>query len=37
MYIGASGAIAVSFAISGVPFTLNAANMSGNHFVQYAT
>ena len=36
MYLVASGVIAVSFAISGIPFTLNAANMSGNGFVQYA-
>jgi Family of unknown function (DUF6230) len=37
MYMVATGAIAVSFAISGIPFTLNAANLSGNGFVQYAT
>ena len=37
MYLVASGVIAVSFAISGIPFTLNAANLSGNGFVQYAT
>lgn len=36
-YLIAAGVIAVSFQMSGIPFTLNAANLSGNHFVQYAT
>lgn len=37
MFLVATGVIAVSFAISGIPFTLSASNLSGNHFVQYAT
>ena len=37
MYLVAAGVIAVSFSFSGIPFTLNADNMSGNGFVQYAT
>jgi Family of unknown function (DUF6230) len=32
-----TGVVAVSFAISGMPFKLSASNMSGNGFVQYAT
>ncbi len=32
-----SGVVAVSFAISGMPFKLSASNMSGSGFVQYAT
>ena len=36
-YLIASGVIAVSFSMSGIPFTLNASNLSGSHFVQYAT
>lgn len=31
-----SGVVAVSFAMSGLPFKLSAANMSGDGFVQYA-
>lgn len=31
-----SGVVAVSFAMSGLPFKLSASNMSGNGFVQYA-
>ena len=37
MVLVANGVIAVSLAISGLPFTLNAQNMSGHGFVQYAT
>jgi len=37
MVLVVNGVIAVSFAISGIPFTLGASNLSGNHFVQYAT
>ena len=37
VYLVASGAIAVSFAVSGVPFTLSATQLAGTHFVQYAT
>ena len=37
MYLVATGVIAVSFAISGIPFKLSASNLSGNGFVQYAT
>jgi Family of unknown function (DUF6230) len=33
----ANGVIAISLAISGIPFTLGAQNLSGNGFVQYAT
>lgn len=36
-YLIATGVIAVSFTMSGIPFTLNADNLSGNGFVQYAT
>lgn len=32
-----TGVVAVSFAISGMPFKLSATNMSGSGFVQYAT
>ena len=31
-----SGVVAVSFAMSGLPFKLSASNMSGDGFVQYA-
>jgi len=31
-----TGVVAVSFAISGMPFKLSASNMSGDGFVQYA-
>lgn len=31
-----TGAVAVSFAMSGLPFRLSASNMSGDGFVQYA-
>jgi hypothetical protein len=37
VYMAATGALAVSFQISGIPFTLNASNLSGDNFVQYAT
>jgi hypothetical protein len=37
VYLTASGAIAVSLQISGIPFKLSASNLSGNDFVQYAT
>lgn len=37
VYLVATGVIAVSFAISGIPFKLSASNLSGNNFVQYAT
>jgi hypothetical protein len=37
MYLVATGVIAVGFAISGIPFTLSASNLSGDNFVQYAT
>jgi hypothetical protein len=32
-----TGVVAVSFAISGMPFKLSATNLSGTGFVQYAT
>jgi len=35
-YLAASGALALSFAFSGIPFTLSATQLDGNHFVQYA-
>ena len=35
-YLGASGAFALSFSFSGIPFTLSADSLSGDHFVQYA-
>src|SRR5258708_12192509 len=31
----ASGSLAVSISISGIPFILNASNLSGTGFVQY--
>jgi len=37
MFLVASGVIAVSFQISGTPFTLKADNLSGTGFAQYAT
>jgi hypothetical protein len=37
VYMAATGALAVSFQMSGIPFTLNASNLSGDNFVQYAT
>jgi hypothetical protein len=37
MFLVATGAIAVSFQMSGLPFTLKADNLSGTGFVQYAT
>lgn len=37
VYLTATGAIAVSLQISGIPFKLSASNMSGDNFVQYAT
>lgn len=37
IYLTATGAIAVSLQISGIPFKLSADNLSGNDFVQYAT
>ena len=35
-YLGATGAFALSFSFSGIPFTLSADSLSGTHFVQYA-
>lgn len=35
-YLGMTGALAISFAFSGIPFTLSADELSGQHFVQYA-
>lgn len=35
-YLAASGALALSFAFSGIPFTLSASQLDGNNFVQYA-
>ncbi len=35
-YLAASGAFALSFAFSGIPFTLSATSLTGNNFVQYA-
>ena len=35
-YLAASGALALSFAFSGIPFTLSADSLTGNNFVQYA-
>jgi hypothetical protein len=37
VYLVATGVIAVSFAMSGIPFKLSASNLSGDNFVQYAT
>lgn len=37
VYLVATGVIAVSFAMSGIPFKLSASNLSGTNFVQYAT
>jgi hypothetical protein len=37
VYLVATGVIAVSFAISGIPFKLSASTFSGTGFVQYAT
>lgn len=37
MFLVATGVIAVSFAISGIPFSLNASELKGTNFVQYAT
>jgi hypothetical protein len=37
VYLTATGAIAVSLQMSGIPFKLSATNMSGDDFVQYAT
>ena len=37
MYLVATGVIAVSFAISGIPFKLSASTLSVTGFVQYAT
>jgi hypothetical protein len=37
IYLTATGAIAVSLQISGIPFKLSASNLSGDNFVQYAT
>lgn len=36
VYLAASGALALSFAFSGIPFTLSATQLDGNNFVQYA-
>lgn len=35
-YLAATGALALSFAFSGIPFTLTADNLTGQGFVQYA-
>src|SRR5512139_3401858 len=35
-YLAATGALALSFAFSGIPFTLTADNLTGTGFVQYA-
>jgi hypothetical protein len=35
-YLAATGALALSFAFSGIPFTLSADRLSGDNFVQYA-
>lgn len=37
MFLVATGVIAVSFTISGIPFKLNASELKGTNFVQYAT
>jgi hypothetical protein len=37
VYLTATGAIAVSLQLSGIPFKLSASNLSGDDFVQYAT
>jgi hypothetical protein len=36
VYLAATGALAVSFQMSGIPFTLSASQMNGDHFIQYA-
>jgi hypothetical protein len=36
VYLAATGAMAVSLQLSGIPFKLSASNMSGDGFVQYA-
>ena len=36
VYLAATGALAVSFAMSGIPFTLSASQMTGDDFIQYA-
>jgi hypothetical protein len=35
-YLAATGALALSFAFSGIPFTLSADSLTGKGFVQYA-
>ncbi|HET6865205.1 MAG TPA: DUF6230 family protein [Solirubrobacteraceae bacterium] len=35
-YLAASGALALSFAFSGIPFRLSAKSLTGTNFVQYA-
>jgi hypothetical protein len=35
LFLLASGSLAVSISISGIPFVLNATNLSGTGFVQY--
>lgn len=35
-YLAGTGALALSFAFSGIPFTLSATSLSGTGFVQYA-
>ena len=35
-YLAATGALALSFAFSGIPFTLSADSLTGQGFVQYA-
>jgi hypothetical protein len=35
-YLAATGALALSFAFSGIPFTLSATELRGENFVQYA-
>lgn len=36
VYLAATGALAVSFSMSGIPFTLSASRMDGSSFIQYA-
>ncbi|MFY9614365.1 MAG: DUF6230 family protein [Candidatus Dormiibacterota bacterium] len=37
LYLLATGALAVSFSMSGIPFILNATKLEGTNFVQYGT
>ncbi len=36
LYLTMSGALALNFAFSGIPFSLTATSLDGQHFVQYA-